>query len=76
MRWTYFPNTETAIYDRRTDLLEVGELHQLDGDERVVARHLEAEAALGVRRGQSDQRFQRTRRHWLGLHKRKYALLD
>lgn len=53
--------------------LEVRVLHEFDSGLCVVVCNLKAEAALGVRRGQPDQRLQGSRSHRLRLHKQVYV---
>ena len=55
-------------------LFEISILDQFDGGVRVVLRDVRAEAALGVRRRQPDQRLQRARRHRLRLKRFNYRI--
>lgn len=52
------------------NLFEVGELDQLHGHFRVLQLHSFAHAGFGVRRGQTDQRLQRSGRDGGGLESR------
>ena len=54
-------------HPHHTHLLEDGELEELDGHVGVLHVHGGAQSALGVSRGQTDQRLQRSGRDRLGL---------